>query len=95
MGELSLDGSLLPVRGALPIAIQAQKEGFKGVILPKQNAAEAAVVGSLEVYGAGHLREVVGFLCGEHTLSRTTVDLEGRFRENGRWRSRPPAGTTY
>ena len=82
MGELSLDGSLLPVRGALPIAIQAQKEGFKGVILPKQNAAEAAVVGSLEVYGAGHLREVVGFLCGEHTLSRTTVDLEGRFREN-------------
>ena len=82
MGELSLDGSLLPVRGALPIAIRAQKEGFKGVILPKQNAAEAAVVGSLEVYGAGHLREVVGFLCGEHTLSRTTVDLEGRFREN-------------
>ena len=44
MGELSLDGSLLPVRGALPIAIRAQKEGFKGVILPKQNAAEAAVV---------------------------------------------------
>lgn len=82
MGELSLDGSLLPVRGALPIAIQAQKEGFKGIILPKRNAAEAAVVGSLEVYGAAHLREVVGFLQGERTLSRTTVDVEKRFGEN-------------
>ncbi|HKJ47619.1 MAG TPA: magnesium chelatase domain-containing protein, partial [Christiangramia sp.] len=51
MGELSLDGSLQPIRGALPIAIQAKKEGFKGFILPEQNAREAAIVSDLDVYG--------------------------------------------
>ncbi|MDR0418774.1 MAG: magnesium chelatase, partial [Prevotellaceae bacterium] len=51
MGELSLDGGLQPIKGALPIAIQAREEGFKGIILPKQNASEAAVVNNLEVYG--------------------------------------------
>jgi magnesium chelatase family protein len=62
MGELSLDGSILPVKGALPIAIQARKEKFKGIILPKQNAREAAIVNNLEVIGVEHLREVVDFL---------------------------------
>lgn len=61
MGELSLDGSLQPIKGALPIAIQARAEKFKGLILPKQNAREAALVNNLEVYGMEHLREVIDF----------------------------------
>jgi magnesium chelatase family protein len=59
MGELSLDGELRPIKGALPIAIQSRKEGFKGLILPKQNAREAAIVNNLQVYGAQHISEVV------------------------------------
>ena len=62
MGEMSLDGSLQPVKGALSMAIKARAEGFKGIILPEQNAAEAAVIDGLEVYGAGNLREVVDLL---------------------------------
>ena len=62
MGEMSLDGSLQPVKGALSMAIKARTEGFKGIILPEQNAAEAAVIDGLEVYGAGNLREVVDLL---------------------------------
>ena len=54
MGELSLDGSLQPIKGVLPIAIQAREEGFKGIILPKQNAREAAIVSDLEVYGVNN-----------------------------------------
>ena len=65
MGELSLDGSLQPIRGALPIALCARREGFKGLILPEANAAEAAVVDGLEVYGLRDLNEVVHFLNGE------------------------------
>ncbi len=61
MGELSLDGSLRPIKGALPIAIQARKEGFKGFILPKQNAKEAAIVDQLDVYGVESLQEVIHF----------------------------------
>jgi len=64
MGELSLDGSLQPIRGALPIALCARKEGFKGLILPAANAEEAAVVDGLEVYGLENLMEVVRFLNG-------------------------------
>ena len=59
MGELSLDGSLQSIRGVLPIAINARKEGFEGFILPKQNAREAAVVDKLKVYGAENIREVI------------------------------------
>ena len=59
MGELSLDGSLNPIKGALPIAIKAKEEGFKGFILPKQNAKEAAIVKGLKVYGANHITEVI------------------------------------
>lgn len=81
MGELSLDGSVLPVRGTLPIALEAKKQGFRGVILPAHNAAEAAVVDGLEVYGVEHLREVVDFLRGEKELTPVRIDLERLFRE--------------
>jgi magnesium chelatase family protein len=64
MGELSLDGSLRPIKGALPIAIKAGESGFRGFILPEQNAREAAIIKGLEVYGAGHLAEVAGFFQG-------------------------------
>lgn len=79
MGELSLDGSLQPVKGVLPIAIQAQKEGFKGMILPKQNAAEAAIVTELDVYGVESLKEVTGFFNGDVQLSRTIVNTHDEF----------------
>ena len=62
IGELSLDGALQPVRGALPIAIHAKEEGFRGILLPRQNINEAAVVEGLDVYGFEHLREVIAFL---------------------------------
>ncbi|MEM9548190.1 MAG: YifB family Mg chelatase-like AAA ATPase [Bacteroidota bacterium] len=68
MGELALDGSLRPIKGALPIAIQARKEKFKGIILPKQNASEAAIVNDLEVYGIQNLKEAVDFLQGDLDL---------------------------
>ena len=61
MGELSLDGSIQPIKGALPIAIQARKEGFKGLIVPKENAREAAMVNNLNVYAVGHITEVIEF----------------------------------
>ncbi len=82
MGELSLDGSILPIRGALPIAIQARKEGFKGLIVPKQNAREAAIVNNLEVYGVDNLKEVVDFLSDKGTLERTIVDTRAEFSDN-------------
>jgi magnesium chelatase family protein len=61
MGELSLDGTVLPIKGALPIAIQALKEGFKGFILPKSNAAEASIVKGIDIYGIDNIRELVNF----------------------------------
>ena len=61
MGELSLDGSILPIKGALPIAIKAQEEGFRGLILPKANEKEAAVVEGLAVYGVENIKEVIEF----------------------------------
>lgn len=74
MGELSLDGSLQAVKGVLPIAIHAKKEGFKGIILPCQNANEAAVVQDFEVYGFRHISEVIAFLKKEKTFSPTKFD---------------------
>ncbi len=82
MGELSLDGGLQPIKGALPIALQAKAEGFKGFILPEKNAAEAAVVEGLEVYGAHNLREVVEFLDGNRQMERKVVDLKAMFEAN-------------
>lgn len=81
LGELSLDGSIQPMKGILPIAVKAKQEGFKGIILPKANAIEAAIVGDLEIYGAETLREVVDFLNHEKELDRTYVDIEAEFKK--------------
>jgi magnesium chelatase family protein len=79
MGELSLDGGLQPIKGALPISIQARKEGFKGFILPKQNAREAAIVNELEVYGVENIREVADFFNGKTQLQREVVNTREEF----------------
>ncbi len=79
MGELSLDGSLQAIRGVLPIAIQARKEGFKGFILPKKNAKEAAVVDNLEIYGVENIIEVIEFFNGNLKIERTKVDTRKDF----------------
>jgi magnesium chelatase family protein len=79
MGELSLDGSLQPIKGALPISIQARKDGFKGFILPKQNAREAAIVNDLEVYGVENIKEVVGFFNGDVQLIPSVVNTRDEF----------------
>lgn len=82
MGELSLDGGLQPIKGALPIAIQARKEGFKGFILPEQNAREAAIVNDLEVYGVSNIREVIDFFNGEGELPKVEVDTRAEFSKD-------------
>lgn len=79
MGELSLDGSLQPVKGILPIAIKARDAGFKGLIVPKQNAREAAVVGNLEVYGVETIKEVIEFINKKRILEPTVVDVKDEF----------------
>ena len=83
MGELALDGTLNPIKGALPIAIQARKEGFSGLILPAQNAREAAIVNHLNVYGAENLVQVIDFLNGKaESLKAVTVDTRTEFEQN-------------
>tara|TARA_R100000935_G_scaffold58415_2_gene95371 strand:- start:47016 stop:47642 length:627 start_codon:yes stop_codon:yes gene_type:complete len=82
MGELSLDGSLQPIRGALPIAINAKEEGFKGFILPEQNAKEAAIVEGLEVFGVSNMKQVIDFFNAEIPLETTKVDMEAEFYEH-------------
>ncbi|MCZ6595704.1 MAG: YifB family Mg chelatase-like AAA ATPase [Bacteroidetes bacterium] len=82
MGELSLDGTLQPIRGALPIAVTAKEEGFKGFILPKQNAKEAAIVDDLKVYGVDSIKEVIDFFNTEIPLEETHVDMEAEFYEH-------------
>lgn len=82
MGELSLDGSLQPIKGALPIAIQAKKEKFKGIILPIQNAEEAAIVSGLDVYGVENIKDVIGFLDGKIELTPTLFDTREVFFHN-------------
>ena len=79
MGELSLDGSLRPIKGALPIAIQARKENFKGLIVPKQNAREAAMVNNLKVYGISHLNELIDFFKDENSLQPIIVNTREEF----------------
>ena len=79
MGELSLDGSLMPIKGVLPIAIKAREEGFKGFILPKQNVREAAVVNNLAVYGVENIKEVIEFIDGKRTLEATQVNTREEF----------------
>ncbi len=79
MGELSLDGSIKPFRGVLPIAIEARKRGFKGFILPAHNAREAAVVNNLQVIGVRHINEAVEFLTGALKIEPTVVDTRADF----------------
>lgn len=79
MGELGLDGTLHPIKGALPIAIEARKKGFKGFILPKQNAREAAIVNDLNVYGVENIIEVIRFLKGDITLEPIVVNTREEF----------------
>lgn len=81
MGELSLDGNLQPIRGALPIALKAKEEGFKAFILPKQNAKEAAIVEGIEVYGIENIKEVIDYFNKEVPLEQTIVDMEAEFYE--------------
>ncbi len=79
MGELSLDGTIQPIKGSLPIAIQARKEGFKGLIVPKLNAREAAMVNNLNVYGVEHLNDVVNFFRDENSLQPIHVNTREEF----------------
>lgn len=79
MGELSLDGSVKPIKGALPIAIKAQEEGFKGFILPLENAKEAAIVDDIEVYGIANIKEVIDFFDKGIPLEQTIIDTRKEF----------------
>ncbi len=81
MGELSLDGSLKPIKGALPIAIKARKSGFKGMILPKENESEAAIVDKLDVYGIENLRQAIDFFNDDLTIKPCKVDTREIFFE--------------
>ena len=82
MGEMSLDGELRPIKGVLPIAIQARKEGFKGIILPKENAEEAAIVNNLDVIAVGSMQEAIDFFEGRLVIKPTTVDTRDLFQHS-------------
>ncbi|MGM0635942.1 MAG: YifB family Mg chelatase-like AAA ATPase [Bacteroidota bacterium] len=82
MGELSLDGGLQPIKGALPIAIKAKEAGFKGFILPKQNAKEAAIVDGLNIYGVDNIQQVINFFDKGEEIIPTTIDTRKIFYEN-------------
>ena len=82
MGELSLDGSLQPIRGALPIALKAKEDGFQYLILPKENAKEAAIVSDLEILGARNILEVIQHFNGQHKIAPTLVDTPAEFYKN-------------
>ncbi|MCL2133225.1 MAG: ATP-binding protein, partial [Bacteroidales bacterium] len=81
MGELSLDGKLRPINGALPIALQARYEKFDGFILPLENAREAAVVDGLDVYGVSELQEVIDFFNESATLSPVKINVKAEFEQ--------------
>ena len=82
MGELSLDGTLQPIRGALPIALEARKRGMKALILPEQNAREAAIVQGLDILGAKNIKQVIDFFDGSVAITPTTVNIENEFRRS-------------
>lgn len=82
MGELALDGTLKPIKGALPIAIQARKEGYEGFILPEENAREAAIVNNLKVYSAKNIKDVVDFFNKEGELEQVVIDTRAEFENN-------------
>ena len=81
VGELGLDGRLQPVKGALPIAIKARAEHFKGMIVPKDNVREAAVVNNLEVYGMESIVDVIKFLTGTEAFAPVVIDTRKEFYE--------------
>lgn len=81
--ELSLDGTLKPVRGVLPMAVRAREEGLRRLVLPAANAAEAAVVEGVEVIGAGSLKEVIGLLNGEREMTPGGACGPGAVRGGG------------
>ena len=81
IGELGLDGKLKPISGALPVAIRARKEKFKGLIVPKENAREAAVVNNLDIYGVDNLADVISFFAGSDQYQPTIVDTRKEFYE--------------
>lgn len=81
MGELSLDGSVLPIKGVLPMAIKARELGFKGMIVPQANATEAAVVNNLDIYGVDNLAQVIGFFNGSYILNTTQVNTREEFNK--------------
>ena len=82
MGELSLDGNVNPIKGALPIAINARENGFKGLILPVENTQEAAVVDGIDVYGVKHIMDLVGFLNDSKDLEPVKIDIEAEFQKS-------------
>lgn len=82
MGELSLDGTIQPIKGVLPMAVQARQEGFKGLIVPKANAREGAIVNDLDVYGVSNIQEVFDFLNGTKNLEPVFVDTREEFAQN-------------
>ncbi|OIQ29056.1 MAG: magnesium chelatase [Bacteroidetes bacterium MedPE-SWsnd-G2] len=82
LGELSLDGNLQPIKGALPIAVQARKEGFKRFILPNQNAKEAAIVNDIEVFGVDNITEVINHFDKDMPLNRVEIDTRKEFYNN-------------
>ncbi|SFJ30026.1 YifB family Mg chelatase-like AAA ATPase [Olleya namhaensis] len=82
MGELSLDGSLQPIKGALPIAIKAREEGYKGFILPIQNVKEAAIVDGLEVYGVENISQVIKYFDKGEPLEQTIINTREEFEKN-------------
>jgi magnesium chelatase family protein len=84
MGELALDGEVRPIKGTLPIALEAKRMGYKGVIVPSANAREAAIVHGLEVIGVDHLKQVVGFLQGKEAIAPTVVDIRAEFDQSSR-----------
>ncbi len=79
IGELALDGSILPIKGSLPVAIQARKDGFKGLLVPKLNAREAGMVNDLDVYGVEHIVDVIEFLNGTSNLKPIDIDTRDEF----------------
>ncbi|HQA87381.1 MAG TPA: magnesium chelatase domain-containing protein, partial [Bacteroidales bacterium] len=81
LGELSLDGTLQPVRGALPIAIEAKKRGKKGIILPIQNAREAAIVNDLDVFGVQTIKEVIDFFDQGFAITKTEINIREEFKK--------------
>ena len=79
MGELSLDGGLHHIKGALPIAVKAREEGYKGIILPKENAREAAIVNDLDVLGVDNIKQLIDFFNGEIEIEKTELDTRAEF----------------